>query len=251
MTKDASPKAVQSRPVKSAKLLRHEDSVHHAFPRTADAKPFYRLGGVAAGFKLVGGASAKEIYNYYNNPSLAIDGKRILFEHTNWTGEWSFKWSQNLSYQLFLKVLEGKPVSFSKAVQCLLAFDAAALHLKGGDVYTKMDIIPCGYNIDGYNTNVLDELIKVGKDAGQDYVDEALKAATGQYDAGLLTDLASGYAVSKETADAVCAHAAAFATQVNRPDLKPGTVRPYPGKGGLGKKRASYREVVDTDSPHP
>lgn len=242
--------ALLSRPAKSSELLRHADAQFPGFSIQAAQKPRYRVGGVAAGMHMIGATNAREVWQFYSKTENAVLGSQII-DASGWKNEFSFPWDSNLNYPTFLKISQGTPVLFFKAVQFIAAFEAYSLHKKNADIYTVMDIIPCSYNLDRFNTGLLADLRngKLGLSPGE-FDREALKA-TAQADPELFDRLAKGECVTKETAESLRKYVLDVLAAARQPDTLIGPVRPYPGKKKLGKGPACELEMVDTDSPKP
>jgi hypothetical protein len=237
-----------NRPKKCASLLRHSDAVFGAFALHADKKPRYRVGGFTAGTLGVKCNNARKVWRYYADPSIeGLLGRRIVLDETTWSDEYPFDWEQPLNYPTFLKASKGEPVLFPLAVKVLATFEAYSLAVNGQDIYELMDIIPCSYNVDRFNTEQLSELRRrcSKHKVLQDFDPGALKA-TLQKDAELFDRMASGECVTKETATRLLKYLESIADELDLPKIW--EVRAYPGKKRLGLGPACQLEMVNTDT---
>lgn len=243
--------SLAGRPEFCRDLLRYPDAIFPGFARETGSKPRFRVGGVAAGAAMLGAQNARDIWLYYSEQKKGkVLGWQIIQEETKWTKEFAFAWGGNLNYPTFLKAWKGEPILFFKGAQVLAAFEAAAINLGGGDIYSVMDIIPCSYNVDKFNTNLLAELRQIAPEGDNSFDARALKAM-GQTDVELLNELANGSCVTKESATSLRSFVKAYIERSNRTHLQIGEVRAFPGKKKLGRGSASELEIVDTDSPKP
>lgn len=242
--------ALSSRPQQSSQLLRHADALFPGFAIQAAQKPRYRVGGVAAGMHAIGATNAREVWQYYNEAEASVLGSQII-DASGWIDEFPFPWNSNLNYPTFLKISQGKPVLYFKAVQFIATFEAYSLCNKGHDIYAVMDIIPCSYNVDRFNKSLLADLRngKLGLSPG-DFERKALKAMA-QSDPDLFDKMTEGECTTKETAEKLRTYILEVLEAAKQPDTLIGPARPYPGKKKLGRGPASDIEIVDTDSPKP
>lgn len=168
-------------------------------------------------------------------------------QETNWhempeSGE---LWSQPVARVRFNSVKNGEPQRFAKAAMVVMACElAVADALNNGrefkeiespeDIYGKMTIIPACWNIDDFNQKTLAQIDQTPGAM------EAIKAETGQRNSKVFEQLASGNAVTWETANKL----KKFLERSEMEHLKVGEVRARPGRM-LGRKKASDEEEVD------
>ncbi len=105
-----------------------------------------------------------------------------------------------------------------------------------------MKILPATYNIDGFNSEALDELRRKISN-----FDLTVLSNTGQKSKSLLDNLAGGSCVTRKTARAIRSKTLQLLETYKNINVDIGDVRGRPGKKRLGHKNATTTEVVDLD----
>lgn len=172
-------------------------------------------------------------------------GTDIVADNPNWR-QIACRWDEPLSPTQFDKA-RSEPVFFSKAVYIIAAGEALlarmidAGNVRGVDdpkaIYERMKILPCCFNIDGFNASALGALEKADPRIVRNLVEAAEQSSS-----NILSDLAEKRkCVSRRTAFLI-------ANYLNRHHDKLGTwsVRAKPG-GWLGRKAAVADEEIDED----
>ncbi len=171
-----------------------------------------------------------------------------IADQTNWfempnSGK---AWSEGIARQQFNVAKRREPLHFQKAAIIIMACEIAAEAALGQgrempdindakDVYTTMSIIPACWNINDFNRDLISRLEKL-----PDAFDK-LKEATGQDSPTVFRHLAVGNTVTWETA----AKTHHVISNDFDSSFKVGKVRAHPGRGSLGKQKATEFERVN------
>jgi hypothetical protein len=228
--------------------LAEEDGVTASSETLDTNRPFYEgwhadhLGRPR--FYIRGGKRARVVLQtldakpYYNVASRALELIRARTDWASYGGDWSAP-----AYNQFTRAFGSKPVTLERAVTVIgsmevLYSDAVASGRLNGnalDLYKIVSIVPACYNVDDFTPEVLERIRAVTNGT------DTLLRACSQRASKILDELAGGHTVTRTTALRI-----QQAIQ-NSLSMQVGTIRPYPGAGGLGMKAAAPSELVRFD----
>lgn len=230
------------RPSNVLELMSHDVS-YSGWEKESALKQRFYVRGVSWALRAYGQLDVTE-YKKFFKPAM-----KIIESETSWHTQVLVRandkekaksgWHEAPSYNQALRAInKRKGVSFHKAAQIIVIFEAALRSIKGIDpleVYREMYIEPACYNIDDFT----DDALAAMRDKEDSFNSRAL-AACGQSETKVLDDLASGFTVTKATAaalkDFVDSQCPNYSSQL-------GDIRYQPGRV-LGKKKASGSEKV-------